>query len=392
MTTERFNLRPALLLAGVLTITFLSRMVLSPLLLHIRAHYELTHAQGGALFFVMSVGFSVSMLLSGFVAARLNHRRTVLTSVLVVGVAMLLLGLSPPRALFYPGLVLLGAGAGLYGPSGIAILTDTARPQHWGKALAIHEIGPILGFFGAPVLATVVLRLAGWEAVFLVVGVTSLAVAALFVRHAEGGRFPGVPPSPQNVLRIWSIGRFWIVALFFVLAVGLEIGVYSMLPTFLVELRGWSEEVTNTLVGVSRLTALILVFTSGWLADRIGTKRLILGVAISAGLATVGIGVGGGPLLVTAVIVQPMLVAAFFPAGLIELSRIAPAESRNLAIALVVPIANVFGSGVVPAVLGQLAERDLFAAGFVGVGALMLAATALLPLLPGTPHTMEEAQ
>ncbi len=386
MTTDRLNLRPIFLLIGVLTMTFLARMLLSPLLLHVRAYYGFTHAEGGMLFFAMSVGFSLSMLLSGFVAERLNHRGTVLASAFIVGAALVLLGLGPPRPVFYGGLGLLGAGAGLYGPSGIAMLTDVAKSQHWGRALALHEIGPILGFFAAPLLATIAVRHATWQALFFLVAALSFGVAVLFLRCAEGGRFPGAPPSPRNIMQIWSVGRFWVIALFFVLAVGLEVGVYSMLPTFLVDERGLSEEVTNSLVGVSRLTALAVVFTAGWLADRFGAKRLIGVVAIGAGFATAGIGVARGPLLLAFVLFQPMVISAFFPAGLIELSRVAPAHSRNLAVALVIPVANLFGSGVFPAVLGYLAERGLFASGFVLAGLLMPAATLLLPLLPAKQH------
>ena len=147
-----------------------------------------------------------------------------------------------------------------------------------------------------------------------------------------------------------------------------------------------SAGITNTLVGISRLTALPLVFTSGWLSDRLGAKRLIGAVAVCSGAATVAIGATGGVLLTVAVLLQPMLIAAFFPAGLIELSKIAPAETRNLTLALVIPVANLFGAGAVPSVLGHLAEGGHFGLGFVGVGGLMLAALALLPLLPDSPR------
>lgn len=380
--TERFDAKPVLLLVTVVTITFLARMLLSPLLLQIRAHYGLTHAEGGSLFLVLSVGYSVSVLLSGFVAERLHHRGTVLASAFVVAGALALIGTGPPFALFLVGIALAGVGAGLYGPSGIAMLTGVAQSQHWGRALALHEMGPILGFFGAPVLANLALRFGDWRVPFLVVAGASVIAGALFLRKAEGGRFPGARPSPRNIVAICSVGRFWIIAVFFVLAVGLEIGVYSMLPTFLVEERGLAEATTNTLVGASRLSALVLVFTSGWLADRIGAKRLIRVVALAAGLATVTIGLGHGIPLLVAVVLQPMLVAAFFPAGLIELSHVAPAQNRNLAIALVIPVANLFGAGAVPTILGYVAELGLFGAGFVVLGILMPAATVLLRWLP----------
>ncbi len=382
MTEERFEPGPIFLLTSMLTVTFLSRMLLSPLLLQIRAHYELTHSQAGSLFLVISVGYSISVLLSGFVSQRLLHRNTVLLSVVVTGAAVAVLGFAPPAPIFMMALTLVGVGAGLYAPSGIAMLTDVVRSRDWGKALAIHEMGPILGFFAAPVLANVGLRFFGWRLPFLIVAAVSVLVAALFFRRARGGRIPGAPPSPRNVLAIWSIGRFWVIATFFVLAVGLEIGVYSMLPAFLVEERGIAEEFANTLVSISRLSALPLVFTSGWLADRIGSRALILTVAMVAGSATITIGIAGGVALSIAVLLQPMFVAAFFPAGLIELARVAPAERRNLTVSLVIPVANLFGAGAVPALLGYLAERGSFGAGFVAVGLLMPAATVLLKLLP----------
>ena len=378
------RLRPILLLLGVITVTFLARMLLSPLLLQIRSHYGFSHVEGGMLFFRISIGFSVSMLLSGFVAQKLQHRGTVLASVFIVAAALILLGLAPPRPVFYAALVLLGAGGGLYGPSGITMLTEVAKTRHWGKALALHEAGPILGFFGAPMLAGLAVRYAGWQALFLAVAAVSVGIALLFLRYAEGGRFTGVPPSPRNVLAIWANSRFWIIALFFVLAIGVELGVYSMLPSFLVDARGMPESAANSLVGISRLTALVLVFTSGWLADRFGARLLIGAVAVAAGTATIAIGVARGPLLLAAVVLQPMLISAFFPAGFIELSRVAPSQSRNLAVALVIPLGNLFGSGLVPAALGMLAERGWFAAGFVAVGVTMPAAVLLLPLLPRT--------
>jgi NNP family nitrate/nitrite transporter-like MFS transporter len=387
MEHARLHLKPVLFLCGVLTLNFLARMLLSPLLLRIEQFYGISHAEGGALFFFLSLGYSVSMLGSGFVAERLLHRGTVLTSVFAVGLVLLLLSTGPPLALFRVGLVALGVGAGLYGPSGIAMLTGVAQAQHWGKALAIHEVGPILGFFLAPVLAGVAGTWTDWRGVFAALGVVSLVLGIFFWRFAEGGRFQGARPSPRNIWAIWRIGRFWVVAALFVLAIGGEIGVYSMLPAFLTDARGWAPATTNSVVSVSRLTALALIFSSGFLADRFGARMLIGAVCLSAGLATLAIGLGTGALLTVAVLIQPMLIAAFFPAGLIELSKVTPASSRNLAIALVLPLGNLFGAGIVPAGMGYLAERGAFPAGFAILGGILLLSLLLLRALPPTERT-----
>ncbi|TVQ41148.1 MAG: MFS transporter [Spirochaetaceae bacterium] len=379
---ERFDARPILLLVSVVFLTFVPRMLLAPLLLRIEASFGLTRAQAGGLFFTMSGPYSAAMLASGFVAARLTHRGTIVLSLLIVGLSLLLLSIATTAAWLRVALASLGVGAGLYAPSGIATLTGVAHARHWGKALAMHELGPILGFFSAPLLAVLAVRFATWRALFAALGVVCLLFGFFYGRVASGGRFAGAAPKLSHVTLIWSQGAFWVVALLFILAVGLEVGVYSMLPAFLVAERAMSETLANSLVALSRLTALVLVFSSGVLADRFGARLLIAVVCTAAGVATVLIGITRGALLVLVVVLQPMLVSAFFPAGFIALAGVAPAERRNLVISMVLPLAYLFGGGIVPAGIGYLSAHGHFSAGFVIVGMLMITSMLLLRTLP----------
>ncbi len=380
--SDRFDPRPVVLLVGALFLTFVPRMLLAPLLLRVEKSFALSRVESGALFFFISGGYSAAMLVSGFVAARLQHRGTITIALGIVGIGLLVLGAAPIATVFRLGLVILGAGAGLYAPSGIATLTDTVSARHWGKALGLHETGPILGFFAAPLLVELSVRIATWRVLLVVFGAVCLVFAPVYFRLARGGRFAGAAPKMRHVVSIVSQPTFWIVAMFFVLTVGLEVGVYSMLPTFLVTERGLSGTAANSLISVSRLTALFLVFSSGLLADRFGARLMIGVVCTAAGIATVLIGVSGGAVLVAAVLLQPMLVAAFFPAGFIVLTGVTDSESRNLVVAMVIPLAYVFGGGVVPTGIGWLSARGRFDVGFVIVGLMMIAAVALLRLLP----------
>ncbi|TVR53322.1 MAG: MFS transporter [Spirochaetaceae bacterium] len=379
---EPFDPRPVLLLVAALFFTFVPRMLLAPLLLRVEESLGLSRVESGALFFFISGGYSAAMLVSGFVAARLEHRGTISVALGIVGIGLWVLSAAPTAPVFRLGLVTLGAGAGLYAPSGIATLTDTVSARHWGKALGLHETAPILGFFAAPLLVELAVRLATWRVLLLLFGAVCLAFAPVYYRVARGGRFAGAAPKVRHVAAIVAQPTFWIVAMFFVLAVGLEVGVYSMLPTFLVTERGLSGTAANSLVSVSRLTALLLVFSSGLLADRFGARLLIGIVCTGAGVVTVLIGVASGAVLVVAVLLQPMLVAAFFPAGFIVLTGVTNTETRNLVVAMVIPLAYAFGGGVVPTGIGWLSARGRFDVGFVIVGLMMIGAVALLRLLP----------
>jgi MFS family permease len=374
--------RPVILLMGVLFLTLLPRVLLSPLLLQIEQSFSLSRTQSGALFLYISIGFSVAMLGSGFVAERLHHRGTIVLSLMVVGGACVLLSLMSDIRLLRISLVIMGMGAGLYAPSGIATLTGAAQSRHWGKALALHEIGPIMGFFAAPIVAELAIRFANWRVLFALIGVCCISMALVYRRYSYGGRFPGAAPKIRHLRSIFSDRAFWVVALLFVLALGLEIGVFSMLPTFLVVQRGMTTTAANSLVAASRLTALALVFGSGFLSDRFGAKRLMVVVCTLAGLSTLIIGVAHGGVLAVAVFLQPMLVSAFFPAGLVMLSNVAAPDTRNLVISLVIPIAYLFGAGATPVGIGALSEIGMFGAGFVILGALMMMSVVFLRLLP----------
>jgi len=154
-----------------------------------------------------------------------------------------------------------------------------------------------------------------------------------------------------------------------------------MLPAFLVDARGIDQSLVNSMVSTSRLTSLLMIFIAGWLADRFGYRGVIAAVSVACGIVTTFIGFAGGPLLVTAVYLQPMLVSAFFPAGFIALAGVSSSEERNLPVSLIISLAHVVGGGMIPALIGQLAVRGAFGTGFVLAGIGMAAGALLVPLM-----------
>jgi len=101
------------------------------------------------------------------------------------------------------------------------------------------------------------------------------------------------------------------------------------------------------------------------------------------GLATVLLGAAKGPLLVAAVILQPVCTVLFFPAGFTLLAKMFNPRERNAALAFLGPTNAVFGVGLMPWVLGILGEQGEFATGFIFQGAGCLLLLLLVPLLPG---------
>jgi NNP family nitrate/nitrite transporter-like MFS transporter len=159
------------------------------------------------------------------------------------------------------------------------------------------------------------------------------------------------------------------------------VGIFSILPTYLVSERGLGSTVVNTLLGLSRVSGLGAVFLAGWLADRFGARIVLATVLVGAGLATAALGFAGDALLIAAVFVQPMLSACFFPVAFATIARITPRRVYNLTVSLMLPLAYVLGAGAAPAVLGVAGDRGSFSGGLIMFGALFAAGSLLVLLL-----------
>jgi NNP family nitrate/nitrite transporter-like MFS transporter len=156
---------PALLFVTLLfLLNFLSRTSLAPLLPAVEADLDLSHAGAGRLYLLVGGGNALGLLCNSAVSSLLNHRRTVALSALAAGRARGGASAAARLPRFRLARVGVGLATGLYLPSGIATVTFLARPQDWGKALAVHEIAPNLSYTLAPLLAEAVLRAVCWRA------------------------------------------------------------------------------------------------------------------------------------------------------------------------------------------------------------------------------------
>lgn len=368
-----------LLLTAIFFLNFCSRVMMSPLMPRIEHDLGLSHAQAGSMFLFLSLGYFISIVGSGFVAARLTHRGNIIASALGMGAALLLLALTSGLGGLGGGLFICGMAAGLYLPSGLATLTSLVRPDHWGRAVAVHELAPNLGFVLAPLLAMGLLEVLSWRGVIAGLGLASLAGGACFWRWGRGGGFPGQAPDLKSLRALLKLPGFWIMMICFSLGLGASLGVYNMLPLYLVNQHGYGPHKADLLVAASRLSGVAMAFVAGWASDRLGPRTAMAWVLGLCGLFTLGLGLAREEFLVVMLFMQPMLAVCFFPPGFAALGRLGgPPAARANAVSLTVPLAFLVGGGGVPAMIGFLGERLSFGWGISLAGACLLLGPLLL--------------
>jgi NNP family nitrate/nitrite transporter-like MFS transporter len=378
----RAALPAVLFVTAIFFLNFLSRVVLAPVMPVIQADLGFAHTGAGVLFLALGAGNALGLLLSGFVSRAVTHRRAVGISALLVGGCALVL----PMARTYPWLLVavfaLGVSVGFYLPSGIATVFSLIRKGDWGKAMAVHELAPNLAYVVAPVLVEAVLLRFDWRVALYLLGAAQICLGLWFIRRGRGGDFPGVVPGPAVTLRIVRRREFWMLVLFFSLGVGASVGPYSMLPLYLVDAHGFSREAANRLLAESRVLACLAPFVAGWITDRWGPRPAILLYLVLAGGGLLALGLASGPSLVAAALFQPTVSVLMFAPGFTVLSTVFAPQERSVAVALMGPLNALIGLGVVPTFLGAMGDAGHFHHGFMVQGCLLLAATALVPMLP----------
>ncbi len=370
-----------ILLAFIFYLNFLSRIILSPLLPQIKKDLQLTTGKVSGFFFFLSIGYFSAQLASGFVSEKLGHKNTILLSVSLAGIFLGLLGLTKNLVLIIAAIVCIGLATGLYLPSAIATITSLFDKDFWGRAVAVHELAPNLAFITAPVIASFFMLKFNWHILMLVLAALCLVVAITLWR-TRMGHFRGTAPSISACTRFLKKKEFWIMLLLFGLGITSTIGIYNMLPIYLVSEHGFTELNANYLVSLSRVSTLATALLGGLFSDMFGPRRVMGWVLLFTGTVTFCLGITKGMLLTVVVFVQPLLAVCFFPAAFSCLSAISDEKDRNLLISMIIPFAFVMGAGTMPTIIGWMADFGLFQQGFMIAGLFLASGIIFANMLP----------
>jgi NNP family nitrate/nitrite transporter-like MFS transporter len=367
----RRNLPALLLLTSVFLLNFISRVIFSPLLPEIQLDMNLAHAVAGSLFLFLSSGYFISILLSGTVSSRLGHKRTIVVSAVGSGLMLSLVGFCTTVMSMRIALFCLGYAAGLYLQSGLATISRLVAPAYLARGIAVHELAPNVGFVAAPLLCGLMLPYFSWREGLQVLGVVFGCMGLIYAVKGDGNSRLARGMNLTLVRRLLVIPQFWLMVLLFSFAICTTLGIYAMLPLYLVTEHGMEQDAANRLVALSRVSSVIMPLIAGWVGDRFGNGIVMLNVLLAAGILTIPLGIFSGSPLVVFVVLQPMVAVCFFPSGLAMLSRVGGQEAQGSAISLCVPFAFLIGGGAIPLAIGAVGDYYSLAVGFSGIGCII---------------------
>jgi NNP family nitrate/nitrite transporter-like MFS transporter len=254
--------------------------ILSPLFPMAAPRLGIPVAAAGVAFGVLTGATAAGNLVGGWLLGRIPLKAAALAGLTLSTSGAVAAAAAADPTTFVLAQGLLGLGAGVFFPTGLSAAGRLAAAGRRGLVLGVHGIA----FSAGLAVAAATVAVAGperWKAPFVVCAALT-TLAALTVTSLS------LPP-PAEDLRDGRrrLGTALVVAA--VAAIG-QFGVVALLPTFAVQMWGWTEVAAASLLLAARVVSVGAKAGAGAAVDRIGavaTARVLAGVLTVTGLAWV---------------------------------------------------------------------------------------------------------
>lgn len=330
---------------------------------------QLPVALAGTLMAALLVGQGLQPFV-GLLGDRIGGRSLVLFGLLGSSLGAGLVGWVASPAALIAVLALIGVSNALFHPQALAGVRQLADTRQ-GLAMSIFLVGGEIGRGVWPVLAGLCVSLGGlgWLGLLAVPGLLSLAIIWFCA--------PALPPrSAQAEPIAWRIhlGPLSRLVGYCALRAFVIFCSITLLPLM------WSADGGSLTAGASLITVLLVVgvfgnLSGGWLADRLGSRGVLIGsmLVVAPCAATLGWVDGMALWLLTAVLGVALF--ATLPLTILIAQDVLP-ENRSFGSGLALGLANALGAVAVIGV-GPLVERAGASAGFMLAAVAALAAAVL---------------
>lgn len=273
---------------------------LSPIVPAVTTVFDVSTATIGIALSGMWVAYACTQVPSSLLAARVGPRTTVLTALGVGAATLVVVAAAPIWPVFFLGVVVLGAGAGLYYNAAASLLATEVDSV--GSALGVHKLGSRAAGMAAPALAAALLARYSWRTVPL--AAAGLAVVGLGTVRAVVPRTPPTGDGSIGHVRelVAPLARPAVARVTAFTAVGefVELATMSLLPAALVAHYDLGIGAASGLFGIHFVVAALVGPVTGYLADVFDGGVGALTATLSGVVGFAGLAVGAPPAVAVA--------------------------------------------------------------------------------------------
>ena len=369
-------------------------MLYSFVLTYLMGEFGMSKATGGLLNSLTLVASAIGGLFFGVLADRIGRTRALMGSILMYSISSAACGLShsiPQLAVFR---FLLGLGMGGEWSCGAALIAETRRAEHRGRALGLMQSTYAIGEAVAAVVVLIVFPILGWRAVFFAGVLPALLVLWIYRGVPEPELWKNRAKEKKS--GVWRKLLQGDILRNGLLATAMNAcamfgywGLFTWIPGYLSLPvskggRGLSLVVGTTFYLVLSPGKWLGYASFGFFADAFGRRKPYFTYLLIAAILVPLYAVIRSPLLL--LLLGPFV--AFFGTGFFSgyaaiASELFPGEIRAAAMGLSYNLGRGL-SAVAPFAVGAIATRFGFLPGFFLLAGAFLAAALLALLLPET--------
>jgi len=273
--------RILLLFCSGWAIVYMDRTILYPLIPLVKEDLGLTATQAGWIMGIYFLMYAPTQGVGGIIADWFGVKRILVLFMSLAALGLLLLGTASTYPLLLLAVAIHGLGSGCYYVGAYGITMQTVPSRVRGISAAIVNSGMSLGLVVGLLAAEPLYRAAGsWRLPFLVLAVPTLAAAVAYQLL--------IRPVPRQKFTLRGVGAFFSDRHLLCLALADFAGVYAYFvilqwgPTFFQTERGFGILKSGFFTAILALAAPAGI-VMGRLSDRLGRKRVSLGMLPVAG-------------------------------------------------------------------------------------------------------------
>ncbi len=175
----RYEWQALLVLSIAFGLVGMDRFVLPPLFPSMMKDLHLNYQDLGNLVGILGVAWGTAAILVGNLSDRLGRRRILVPAALIFSVLSVLSGFAVGLLSLLVIRAVMGLAEGPVASTGVAVAVEASHPSRRGMNNGFFQCTIALFGIGiAPIVATQLLRVTSWRAVFWIVGAPGLIVAA----------------------------------------------------------------------------------------------------------------------------------------------------------------------------------------------------------------------
>ena len=159
-------------------------------------------------------------------------------------------------------------------------------------------------------------------------------------------------------------------------------GIYNIIPLYLVKERGIQIETANTIFGISRIGGFVAMILIGFVIDRFNLKKILLFILLAIGITTIGLSAMHSFWLLSIMLfAQASFSVVFFPVGLVAIAKLTHLDERSIFTSILMSISSIIGPGLSPLILGAIADVWNFQIGILIAGVITILSCLLFKIL-----------